>query len=158
MKKTIIVLFLLFSTQAFSQNEITSLEDKIYLEVYGKCFPQLKPLPETKNRDKLNKVSFCSLYNCVHYIEYVEYEKKIQDAILKRAIEIATLLYNNGTPVYLAIGMNSSDKALQKNINLNDDNKLVYISIAECTSSPILDHIQEVVNNETTKLVNLKNK
>ncbi|WP_337967043.1 hypothetical protein [uncultured Flavobacterium sp.] len=158
MNKTIIILFFLFSIQAFSQNEETSLEDQIYMQVFGKCFTQLKPLPETQKRAKLNKITFCSLYQCVHYIEFVEYEKKIQDAILKRAIEITTLLYKNGTPVYLVTGMSSSDNALQKNINLNDDNKLVYISIAECVSSTTLQKIKETVNNETTKLIKQKNK
>lgn len=158
MKKSFVILLLLLGIQGFCQNEIDSLEDQIRVEIFGKCFSQLKPLPEVKNRAKLNKIPFCSLYQCVRYIQYVEYEEKIQNAILKRAVEIAALLYKNEAPIYLISGMNSSDKALMKNINLKDDDKLVYISVAECISSSTLDRIQEVVNNETTRLINLKNK
>ncbi|URM36980.1 hypothetical protein [Flavobacterium anhuiense] len=156
MKKNFVVLLLLLGIQGFCQNETDSLDDQIYVEIFGKCFSQVKPLPEVKNRTKLNKIPFCSLYQCVRYIQYVEYEKKIQDAILKRAVEIAALLYKNGTPIHLISGMNSSDRALIKNANLNDDDKLVYISVAECISSSTLDRIQEAVNNETTRLIESK--
>ena len=150
------MLVLLFGFQGYSQTETNSIEDQILIDIFGKCFSEVKPLPEVKNRAKLNKIPFCSLYQCVRYIQYVEYEKKIQEAILKRSAEIAALLYKNETPVYLISGMSSSDKALIKNTNLNDDNKLVYISVAECVSSSTLDKIQEVVNNETTRLIKLK--
>ncbi|TDP02512.1 hypothetical protein [Flavobacterium sp. 245] len=156
MKKNFIILLLLLGIQGFCQNETDSLDDQIYVETFGKCFSQVKPLLEVKNRDKLNKIPFCSLYQCVRYIQYVEYEEKIQNAILKRAVEIAGLLYKNETPIYLISGMNSSDKALIKNANLNDDNKLMYISVAECISSSTLDRIQEAVNNETTRLIKSK--
>ena len=156
MKKFFLMLVLLFGFQGYSQTETNSIEDQILIDIFGKCFSEVKPLPEVKNRAKLNKIPFCSLYQCVRYIQYVEYEKKIQEAILKRSAEIAALLYKNETPVYLISGMSSSDKALIKNTNLNDDNKLVYISVAECVSSSTLDKIQEVVNNETTRLIKLK--
>lgn len=154
MKRNFLILLFLFGIQCFSQNETDSLEDQVYTQIFKKCFPEVKGLPEVKNRAKLNKIQFCSLYQCVHYIEYVEYEEKIQNAILKRAVEIAALLYKNGTPVYLAMGMNSSDKALMKNVNLKDDNKLVYVSIAECTVSSSLIKISEAVNKATMELIN----
>ncbi|MFC0778503.1 hypothetical protein [Flavobacterium sp. HJSW_4] len=156
MKKIILIFLLLFGFQGFCQIGTNSIEDEIYIKYFGKCFSEVKPLPEVKNRAKLNKIPFCSLYQCVRYIQYVEYEKKIQDAILKRAVEIATLLYKNNSPIYLISGMSSGDHALRKNINLNDDNKLIYVSIAECVTTTTLEKIQEAVNNETTKLINSK--
>ncbi|WPO79129.1 hypothetical protein [Flavobacterium sp. KACC 22761] len=156
MKKNFVILLLLLGIKVFAQNEYESFDDPIYTETFGKCFTELKPLQEVKNRVKLNKIAFCSLYQCVRYVQYVEYEEKMQNAILKRAVEIAALLYKNGTPIYLISGMNSSDKALIKNANLNDDNKLIYISVAECISSSTLDRMQEIVNSETSRLIKSK--
>lgn len=154
MSKNFLFFFLLLGTRVLGQTQEISTEDKAYIEVFGKCFEGLKPLKETKNRTKLNKVPFCSLFQCAYFIKYVEDEKTIQESILKRALEISVLLYNQGTPIYLLTGMNSFGTELTENKNLSDDNNLVYIAVAECITSESLEKIKNIVNEQTLKLIN----
>ena len=153
MSKIFLILFLLSLNQTFCQNENDENLNNVYVRVLGKYFNHLKPLDEAKEIISLKSISFSNLFECVAGVEYTENEKNIQDAILKRATEITILLYNEGTPVYLTSGMNSSNNADMKNQNLNDDNNLVYISIAECLSSNTLEKIKNVVNKQTLKLI-----
>lgn len=152
----ILILFLLSINLLYCQDQDEETMEKTYIETYGKCFSQLKPLSETKSKSELQNITFCSLYQCLKFVDFGEYEERIQKAILKRALEITLLLYNQKTPVYLVSGMNSSEKAFQKNLNLNDDDNLVYISIAECISSSNLEQIKETVNTKTSKLIESK--
>lgn len=154
MNKIFLILFLFCLNQTFCQDKNDEPLDNIYVKVFGKCFKNLKPIEEAKNIISLKSVSFCTLYQCVAGVEYTEEKKDIQEAILNRALEITTLLYNEGTPIYLTSGMDSSNEAEKKNQNITDDNNLVYISIGECIVSRSLIKIQEAVNKETMKLIN----
>lgn len=145
------MIFLLFINQTFSQKKYSI--EKINTEIYGKCFKDLKPIKEIENIPSLQNIPICSLFECVALVEYTEKEEKIQEAILRRATEITVLLYNEGTPVYLTSGMNSSYKANENNQNLTDDNNLVYISVDECISSQSLQKIKQIVNRETSRLI-----
>lgn len=157
MNKIFLVLFLFSLNQTFCQDKNDESLDNIYVKVFGKCFKNLKPIEGTKDVLPLKKdVSFCSLYQCVSRIEYTEDNKDIQGKILKRAIEIATYLYNDGTPIYLISGMGTSGEADEKNQNLTDDNNLIYISVAECITSNALEKIKNIVNEQTLKLINTK--
>ena len=155
MKKTLSIFLFLITHQIFSQDKNYTNPEKALIEVYGKCFKDLNPIEGTTNVIPANKnVKFCSLYQCVSRNGYAEKNKDIEDSIIKRAIEITTRLYNEGTPVSLIIGMGTFGEADEKNQNLTDDNNLVYVSIAECISSLSLEKIQEAVNKETLKLIN----
>jgi len=154
MNKIFLVLFLLFINQTFCQNVVEDSEEKIHHKIYSKCFENLKAIQETESHNPLKIISFCSLLECVIGVEYSKDKKDIQEAILKRALEITTLLYNEGTPIYLTSGMDSSYEAEKKNQNITDDNNLVYISVGECIVSRSLIKIQEAVNKETMKLIN----
>jgi hypothetical protein len=153
MKKIVLTFFLLIMNHVFCQVKNDDKLNKIYLEIYGKCFKNLEPIEETKNIISLENVSFCKLYQCVAGVGYTKDERNIQDAILKRAVEITTRLYNEGTPIYLMIGMDSFGEAEEKNQDLTDDNNLVYISIAQCISSESLEKIKEIVNKTTSQLI-----
>ncbi|MBS7254344.1 hypothetical protein [Flavobacterium branchiicola] len=155
MKNIFLVFFLLFTHEVFCQNEEYTNPEKAFVEVFGKCYKDLKPIEEIINFIPEKKdVKFCSLYQCVSRIEYVEKEKNIESVILKRAVEIAIRLYNEGTPIYLTYGMNSSGQADRDNQILTDDNHLVYVSIAECIVSHPLMKISKVVNKTTMELIN----
>ena len=157
MKRIFPIFFIFYIHQALCQNTTEENSQKVLIEVYGKCFKNLKSIEGTKAILPIKKdTPFCSLYQCVSRIEYAENEKAIEEKIVKRAIEITTLLYHEGTPVYLMIGMGSFGEAEEKNQNLADDNKLFYISIAECISSLSLNKIQEAVNEQTLKLISKK--
>lgn len=156
MKKIFLVLFLFSLNQTFCQDISDENSKKAYIEVYGKCFKDLKPLEEARNIIPLKSIPFCTLYQCVAGVEYSEEKKDIQEAILKRSIEITTLLFKQGTPIYLLSGMDSSGTEIVENKNLTDDNNLVYIAIAECLTSESLEKIKNIVNEQTMKLINKK--
>lgn len=155
MYKLFLIFFLLSINLIYCQKEENM--NKAYVEVFGKCFKELESIEGTINIFPLNKnVKFCSLYQCVSRFEYAVGQKDIQEKILKRAIEITNLLYNEGTPIHLLLGAGSSGEEYVNNESLSDDNNLVYISIAECIFSQSLLEIQEAVNKETTRLLNSK--
>lgn len=157
MNKIFLILFIFCLNQIFCQDKNEDSEQKIQHKIYSKCFEDLKPIPEIENHLSLKIISFCSLLECVMGFEYAKDEKTIQDVISKRAIEISVLLYNEGTPVYLTSGLDSSYEAEKKNQNVIDDNNLVYISVAECLSTSSLQTIKKIVNEKTLELIN-KNK
>lgn len=155
MAKGILFLSLFFINQAFCQDKKFTNLEKAITEIFGKCYKDLNPIEGTINLipEKKN-VKFCSLYQCVSRIEYAENEKNIENAIIKRAIEITVRLYREGTPVYLTYGMDSSSQADWDNQILTDDDNLVYVSIAECVVSNSLVKISEAVNKATMELIN----
>ncbi|MBZ4033185.1 hypothetical protein K6T82_00280 [Flavobacterium sp. 17A] len=155
MKNICIVFFLFFVNQVFFQNKEYSNPQKAFIEVFGKCFDDLAPIEGTINilPEKKN-VRFCSLYQCASRIVYAEEEKDIENAILKRAKEIAIRLYNQGTPIYLTYGMNSSAQADLDNEILTDDDHLVYISVGECIVFQPVAKLSEEVNKVTMELIN----
>ena len=157
MKRIFLVLPLFYYSLVFCQDINDENSKRAYTEVYGKCFKDLQPIKETKDFIPVNKnVKFCSLYQCVSRIEYSSENKESEEAILNRAAEITTLLYNQGTPIYLLTGMDSSGTEFVENKNLNDDNNLVYIAVAECITSKSLEKIKDIVNEQTLKLINKK--
>ena len=157
MKKIFLAFLILFLNQVFCQDKTDENFNKAYVEVFGKCFEDLKPIEGTKEILPSKKnISFCSLYQCVTRIEYAENNKDIGEKILKRAIEITIRLYNAGTPIYLLSGMDSSGTAFAENKNLTDDNNLVYIAVAECITSDSIEKIKDIINNETLKLIHKK--
>ncbi|WP_165800694.1 hypothetical protein [Flavobacterium sp. WLB] len=155
MTKKNLLLFLFFINQAFCQDKNNTNPEKAIVEVFEKCYKDLNPIEATINiiPEKKN-VKFCSLYQCVSRVAYVEKEKDIENVIIKRAVEIAVRLYNDGTPVYLIYGMNSSSQADWDNQILTDDDNLIYVSIAECIVSHSLIKISEAVNKATMELIN----
>jgi len=156
--KIIFLLLALFCLQfGFSQDKSDENYQKAEVEIFGKCFKNLKPIEGTNDILPTKKdIPFCSLYQCVSRIGYAENNKQIEESIVKRAIDITTLLYNEGTPIYLMIGMDSFGEAEEKNQSLTDDHNLVYISIAACISTPSLNKIQKAVNKQTLELINKK--
>ncbi|MWB96433.1 hypothetical protein GON26_18880 [Flavobacterium sp. GA093] len=156
MKKTILILFLLVMNQAFCQKDNSEEQLPYQYKIYNKCFEDLKPIQEIENNPILKVLTFCSLAQCEMGIEYTKDQKDIQEVILKRAIEICTILYKEGTPVYLTNGLDSFYDVEQKNQNITDDNNLIYISVAACTSTSALQKFKKNVNEQTMKLINKK--
>ncbi|MNY53611.1 hypothetical protein D3C86_1893800 [compost metagenome] len=76
--------------------------------------------------------------------------KKIAIARLKG---IATQLFREGKPVLLTSGMNSANFNIIKNENLEDDNNIIYVSIADCIVTQAQDKAQGIFNNQTRKLI-----
>lgn len=154
MKNTFIIFSLLFINQIFCQNKEYTNPEKAFIEVLGKCYQDLTPIEGTINiiPEKKN-VKFCSLYQCATRIIFADEEKDIENAIIKRAVEITVRLYSEGTPVYLTYGMNSSSQADCDNQILTDDDRLVYASVGECIVFSPLVKLSEAVNKTTMELI-----
>ncbi|CAM3505127.1 hypothetical protein FLLO111716_14635 [Flavobacterium longum] len=83
-------------------------------------------------------------------------EDDIKKAAEYRLRGIATQLYNQGKPVYLISGMDSSSYAHKQNENLEDDNGIIYISIGECLISQSESKAKEIFNEQTKMLIEKK--
>lgn len=94
---------------------------------------------------------FCSLITCSFLLSYKETD--LQIAGEQRLIGIATQLFKEGNPVYMVSGLDSSFETNKKNENIDDDNHIVYISYAECTSPPFLSKAADIVNKQTLSLI-----
>lgn len=81
-------------------------------------------------------------------------EKDIQLAGENLLRGIAIQLYREGNPVRMINGMESYTKAMRENENIEDDNHLVYISYADCSSPYFLSRAADVINKETSRLLN----
>ncbi|WET02660.1 hypothetical protein [Flavobacterium sp. YJ01] len=154
-KKIFIIIFFLVFFQAESQNTDESMvvDNSISAQLYTKCFDNLNEGNELFEKyPTFQKTTFCSLLSCSYLLAYKETD--IQKFAEQMLIGITTQLFKEGNPVYLINGLESSTEAVRRNENLNDDNHIVYISYAECTSPIYLRNAAEIVNKQTRFLIN----
>ncbi|SEO28793.1 hypothetical protein SAMN05444671_0438 [Flavobacterium sp. CF108] len=155
LQKIVLMILLLLSLSVKSQdtNDTEIVEDySIAEQLYTKCFENLNQGIEIFEKyPPLKSRKFCSLIECMFLYSYKE--EDIKFAAEKRLIDIATQLYNAGTPVYLTMGMDSYLYAKEKNENLEDDNHLVYINYGECTNPRFLSDAAEIINRQTLSLI-----
>lgn len=158
-KKAVLILFLLSFFLVKSQNSITpqeAVENSISDQLFTKCFENLNQGIEIFEKyPSLKNVKICSIMYCMFLLQYKEEE--IKSVAEERLRGIATQLFREGNPVYLISGMESYERAKKNNENLEDDNHIVYISIAACMISQFEARAQEIVNKHTMLLINLGN-
>lgn len=155
LKKIYIIIFFLVLFQAESQNTNESIvvDNSISAQLYTKCFDNLNQGNELFQKyPTFQKTTFCSLLSCSYLLAYEE--TNIQRFAEQMLIGITTQLFKEGNPVYLISGLESSAEAKKRNENLKDDNHIVYISYAECTSPIYLRNAAEIVNKQTRLLIN----
>lgn len=154
--KTIVLIFLFFcGNQIVAQTEIEQeSENSIQQELYTKCFENLKPVAELHQYVSVKKIKLCSLIECRWVAEYFKDDKSVQSIVFNRATEIVALLHRERHHVYLINGLDSYDRAQKENMNMGDNNGMVYISVGDCLSSDILSRFMEIVNEETQRLLN----
>lgn len=153
--KLLLILSLFICFQAKSQNIDDTEIVKNYSiadQLHTKCFENLNQGIEIFEKyPSLKSRKFCSLIECMFLYSYPENDIKF--AAEKRLIGIATQLYNEGTPVYLTMGMDSYLYATEKNKNLEDDDHLVYINYGECTNPQFLTDAAKIINRQTLSLI-----
>ncbi|MEZ0128640.1 hypothetical protein AB9T88_02075 [Flavobacterium sp. LBUM151] len=158
LQKFILIVLLSFYFQAKSQTspENEEIEDNsISNQLYAKCFENLNQGSEILEKyPAFKNTKICSLMYCIVLLHYTE--KEIQLIGEQRLQGIATQLFQEGNPVYLISGMDSYSRAENENKNLEDDNHIVYISIAACMISSHEARAQEIVNKQTMLLINKK--
>lgn len=117
--KLAFILFFCFCFHAKSQNNDNSNvvgNPSISEQLFVKYFPNLNQGSEVFEKYlalKSETIKFCSLLECMLLNAYKEDD--IKQATEQRLIGIATQLYNEGTPVYLIMGMDSYLTAQEKN-------------------------------------------
>lgn len=158
LQKLILILLLCFCIQVESQNiaDIEEIEDNsISAQLYTKCFDNLNQgLDILEKHPAFKDVKLCSIAYCMILLYYKDEE--IKGVAEQRLRGIATQLFQEGNPVYLISGMDSYLEAQEKNKNLEDDNHIVYISIADCLILSFEARAQEIVNKQTMLLINIK--
>ncbi|UFH36545.1 hypothetical protein [Flavobacterium acetivorans] len=146
--KKIFFLFLLASNISFSQNQMGDIQKKYYTF----CHSDLTPLEKIEAYPNFPLEDLCSIKSCFRSISYEEINK----VIYKRLIELAIKNFNDGILLYLIDGKKSVKCADKKNLNIDDDNGFIYISIDDFINAKEITIAKELYNNETKKL--LKNK
>lgn len=139
------------NSQVSSNNELK--EDKsISAQLYTKCFDNLNQGSEILEKYPVFKnFKLCSLLYCTILLSYKENEIKL--VAEQRLQGIATQLFREGNPVYLISGMESYEKAVENNKNIEDNNHIVYISIGACQISSFESKAQDIVNKQTMLLI-----
>jgi len=149
----IFLVFICFNANSQNIDNIQIVEENsLSTQLYVKCFENLNQGSEIFEKyPSLKSIKFCTLLDCMFLYSYKEDD--IQLAAEKRLIGITTQLYNEGTPVYLTMGLDSYLYAQEKNKNLEDDNHIVYISYGECTNPDFLIKAAKIVNKQTNLLI-----
>ena len=158
--KKLFLIFILFQNLIFSQNSdgnvsAETIGDKIQTHCFEnlKSFKELDSLPNWKNHT-------CSILDNLVLLQ-IETENKsfnveLHKSVINKLREISNLFYLEKTPIILTSGMDSFLETEKQNKNLEDDNKIIYVSIGECTMPKNWYEGKDAFNSETMKL--LKNK
>ena len=131
------MIIILFQNFIFSQNS----DENISREIIGDkiqihCFENLKPFKELDSLPNWKKHT-CSILDNLYLLQ-IETENKsfnveLHKSAINRLREISNLFYLEKTPIILTSGMDSFLETEKKNKNIEDDDKIIYVSIGECT-------------------------
>jgi len=146
--KMLSALFLLVSIHLFGQNQMEALQEKHYTF----CHKGLGVIEGLEAYPNFPTEDLCSIKLCFRSISY----DAINKVVYKRLIEIASKNFNNGVLLYLINGAKSIERADKENMNLNDDNGFIYVSIDDFINAKEIIIAKDIYNNETKRL--LKNK
>ena len=146
--KNIVIILLLASNVLFSQNQMGEIQKKHYTF----CHNDLTPIEKIQAYPYFQDEDLCSIKSCFRSISYEEVNK----VIYKRLTELAIKNFNKGILLYLIDGKKSVKCADKKNLNINDDNGFIYVSIDDFINAKEITIAKELYNSETKKL--LKNK
>jgi hypothetical protein len=152
-KKIFLITAIFFCFHVESQNSMLIEESEtISNQLYTKCFENLNQGSKVLEKYQAFKdAKNCSIMYCMALLQYQE--KDLKGVAEERLRGITTQLFREGNPIYLICGMDSYLRAKEQNENLEDDNHIVYISIAACMISPFEARAQEIVDEQTMLLI-----
>lgn len=150
MKNVYLSIFMLLSTlyssaqtTAENENDFFFLLSRDFVLNHGSELFDQYPFLEFKGH--------YSIIGCIYLLSIKE--DKVKKVAIDRLRGISTQLFNEGKPVLLTYGMNSVNSTLKKNENLEDDNHIIYLSIADCVVSQAESIASDVFNEQTIKLI-----
>ncbi|MFC5683186.1 hypothetical protein ACYE2N_04560 [Flavobacterium sp. MAHUQ-51] len=155
--KNIFILFIILFNIQFCDAQSESLDDGNFpLSLLSRNFEYLNQGNELFEKHPfLKRTELNSIIGCIYLLN--DKEEEIKHVALGRLEGIATQLFNEGTPVILISGMDSTESANKKNENLEDDNHIIYLSIAACHVFEAESKAQKIFNAQTMKLIAQKN-
>jgi hypothetical protein len=150
-----IYIVILISQLCSAQTEI-KVDENFPLSLLTKDFKNLNHGNEIFEKHPiLKRTELNSIIGCIYLLTLSEEEiKKVAIARLKG---IATQLFKEGKPIILTYGMDSAGFAIKENENLEDDNHIIYLSIADCIVSQSESKAKIVFNEQTMMLLAQKN-
>lgn len=147
-----ILIFLLFMTHFCAAQTETEIGDNFPFSLLVQDFENLNHGSQLVEKYPVLKIKgMHSIIGCIYLLEMEEVE--IREVAIARLIGISTQLFNEGKPIILTYGMDSSNFALEENENLEDDNHIVYLSIADCIVRTSEVESQKAFNDHTMKLI-----
>lgn len=155
MKYFKLTLIIFFITQLSSAQTEIEIDNNFPLSLLTRSFENLNHGSELfEQYPILQNKHLYSIIGCIYLLDMEKEEiKKVAIARLKG---ISTQLFNENKPVILTYGMDSVGFAMKKNENVEDDNQIVYLSIADCIVKNSEVQAQNAFNNQTRKLVSKK--
>jgi hypothetical protein len=158
--KKLFLIILVFHNSLFSQNSDGKISSETYSDKFQTyCFENLKTFKELDSLPNWQNHT-CSIIDNLFLLqiktENNTFDEELHKSAIKRLREIAKLFYLDKTPIILTSGMDSFLETEERNKNLEDDNKIIYVSIGDCTLPKNWYDGKEAFNSETIKL--LKNK
>ena len=155
MKRIYIILFIILGIHFSFAQEETKVDENFPFSLLVRYFNYLNHgKEELKTYPVLNQPESYCIWGCIFLME--SEDETIKKIAIARLKGIATQLFREGKPVLLTSGMNSANFNITKNVNLEDDNNIIYVSIGECTMPRNWYEAKDVFNSETRKLI--KNK
>lgn len=156
MRKILILLFIFFNIHFCIAQSESKKDENFHLSLLARDFEYLNQGSEFFEKyPLLKRTELNSIIGCIYLLN--DKEEEIKHVAVARLEGIATQLFNEGTPVILISGMDSTMLANQKNENLEDDNHIIFLSIAACLVSEAESKAQKVFNAKTMKLIAQKN-
>jgi len=154
MNKIIVIVLLLFYFQSFGQSK-ARVDENFPYALLSKPFENLNHYPVLlKKYPNLEDTGFYTILGCL--VLLCTEEEEVRQIGKARLQGIATQLFREQSPVLLISGLDSASRAEKENENLNDDNNLIYISIADCVIFQEVQILQEIFNSKTRSLLTQK--
>lgn len=127
-------------------------QDNFPLSLLTKHFENLNHGNEEANQYPLLKQH--ESYSILGCMSLLSSENEIVKKVaLARLRGISTQLFLEGKPVILTAGMNSAGINISKNKNLQDDDHIIYVAIADCIVTKEQEKAQAIFNNQTRALI-----
>lgn len=142
-----VIYFNFFYTQKYEQ-----VDDNYPLSLLFRHFKNLNHgKDEFEKFPTLKQPEYYCIMGCIILID--SNDETLKKVALARLKGIATQLFREGKPVLLTSGMSSAYFNIEKNKNLEDDNNIIYLAIADCIISKAEVLAQTTFNNQTRYLI-----
>ncbi|SHG63774.1 hypothetical protein SAMN05444372_10851 [Flavobacterium micromati] len=148
MKSIIFIITIILTHLSFGQIPKGRVQDKYY----EYCHQNLSKLVQSEVYPYFATNELCSIKKCFRGISYPE----INEIIYKRIVELAQLNFEKKIYLYLVEGNRSVERAEKENENLQDDNRLIYISVDDFINAKEITKGKDLYNTETERLTKRK--